>query len=80
MSISKPESSARHIKFVFFEKNLDFIREFSLNVFPVSSGLFNLKSEQENILIYFGSKSLISLSFPLLLVPINSLLIFFFNI
>ena len=31
-------------------------------------------------LIDFGIKSLISLSFPLLLVPINSLVIFFFDI
>ena len=38
------------------------------------------KTNVEKILIYFGSKSLISFNFPLLLVPISSLLIFLFNI
>ena len=42
MSISKPESSARQIRFVFFEKYWDLMREFSLKVFPVSLGLFKL--------------------------------------
>ena len=42
-SISRPESSAIQTKFVFFEKNLDFINEFSSNVFPFSLGLLSLK-------------------------------------
>jgi hypothetical protein len=46
-SISKPESSAKHIRPVFFEKCLDFIREFSLNVFPFSVGLFRLNLDVE---------------------------------
>ena len=38
------ESSARHIKFVFFEKYFDLIMEFSLNVSPSSLGLLSLNS------------------------------------
>ena len=76
-SISRPESSAIQTKFDFFEKYLDLINEFSLNVCPVSTGLLRSKSDVENILIDFGNKPLISLSFPLLLVPINIFDIFF---
>jgi len=80
MSISSPESSARHINFVFFEKCLDFISEFSVNVSPFSIGLLSLNSDVECVLIYFGNKSLISLYFPFLLVLINNFKIFFFII
>ena len=77
-SISRPESSAIQTKLDFFEKYLHLISEFSLNVFPFSAGLLRLKSAVEKILIDFGNKSLISLSFPLLFVPINIFDIFFF--
>ena len=79
-SISKPESSAKQIKFVFFEKYLAFNNEFSLKEFPFSAGLLSLKFNVECVFIDFGSKSLISLNLPLLLVPINKILIFFFDI
>ena len=79
MSISSPESSARQIFFVFFEKYLDFMIEFSVNVSPSSLGLLSLNSDVECVLIYFGNKSLISLYFPLLLVPISNFEIFFIN-
>ena len=77
-SISKPESSAIQISLVFFEKNFAFNNEFSLKDFPFSTGLLSLKSDVEWISIDLGSKSLISLNFPLLFVPINILVIFFF--
>ena len=77
---SRPESSAIHIIFVFFEKNLALIREFFKNDLPFSLGLFNLKSLVEEILVDLGNKPLISLSFPTLLVPTNISLIFLFNI
>ena len=79
-SISKPESSAIQTKLDFFEKYLDLINEFSLNVCPFSAGLLRLKSDVEKVLIDFGNKRLISLSFPLLFVPISIIEIFFFNI
>ena len=46
-SISRPESSAKQINPVFFEKYLDLINEFSLNVFPLSTGLLRLNSDVE---------------------------------
>jgi len=46
-SISRPESSARQINFVFLEKNFDLINEFSIKVFPYSLGLLILKSDTE---------------------------------
>ena len=64
--------------FDFLEKYFDLINEFSLNECPFSAGLLRLKSAVEKILIDFGSKRLISLSFPLLFVPINIFEIFFF--
>ena len=76
-SISRPESSAIQTKLDFFEKYLDLINEFSLKVFPFSTGLLRLKSDVEKILIDFGNKPLISLSFPRLFVPINIFDIFF---
>ena len=78
ISTSRPESSAKHIKLVFFEKYFDFINEFSSKVLPFSIGLLSLKSNVEYVLILFGSKSLISFNFPLLLVPIIIFFIFFF--
>ncbi|SVC39829.1 uncharacterized protein METZ01_LOCUS292683 [marine metagenome] len=45
--ISKPESSAKQIIFVFFEKNLALIKEFSLNDFPFSFGLLSFRSFSE---------------------------------
>ena len=78
ISISKPESSAKHIKFVFLEKYFDLIKEFSLNDLPFSLGLFNLNSAVDNVTIFLGNKSLISFNLPLLLVPITNFLIFFF--
>ena len=62
------------------EKNLALIREISLNVLPFSEGLFILKSCGEYISRLLGNKSLISLNFPLLLVPTNNFIILFFNI
>ena len=49
MSISSPESSARHSNFVFFEKCLDFMIEFSVTVRPFSLGLLRLTSEGEYV-------------------------------
>ena len=46
--------------------------EFSVNVSPSSLGLLSLNSDVEYVLMYFGIKSLISLYFPLLLVPISN--------
>ena len=80
MSISNPESSAKQIKLDFLEKYFDFIKEFCSKVLPISRGLFKLNFAVENILISLGNKFLISLNFPLLFVPIKSLLIFFFDI
>ena len=80
ISTSRPESSAKHIIFALFEKCLAFISEFSRNDFPFSAGLLISKSSGEYILRFFGTKSLISLSFPLLFVPINSFVIFLFSI
>ena len=40
-------TSAKHKRPVFFEKYLDFIKEFSLNVFPFSIGLLRLNSDVE---------------------------------
>ena len=79
-SISKPESSARQNRFVFFEKYFDFIREFCSKVLPFSLGLLRLNSEVENVFMYFGNKALISFNYPLLFVPINNFLIFLFCI
>ena len=39
LKISKPESSAKQVIFVFLEKYLALIKEFSLKVFPFSMGL-----------------------------------------
>ena len=63
-----------------FEKYLDLIREFSLNVFPFSIGLLRLNSDVERVSMFFGNKLLISLSLPLLFVPISILFIFCFGI
>ena len=60
ISISNPESSARQIRFVFFEKNFDLIIEFCAKVFPFSTGLLMLKSIMDCVLIPFGSNALIS--------------------
>jgi hypothetical protein len=65
MSISSPESSARQIFLVFFEKYLDFMIEFSVNVSPSSLGLLSLNSDVEYVLMYFGNKSLNFLIFSL---------------
>ena len=46
-SISKPESSAKQTKFVFFEKYLAFNNEFSLKEFPFSTGLLSLNLDVE---------------------------------
>ncbi len=53
MSISRPESSARQINFVFFEKYLDFMIEFSVNVSPSSLGLLSLNSDVEYVFNIF---------------------------
>ena len=45
ISISKPESSARHGRFVFFEKYFDLIIELASNDLPFSLGLLILKFE-----------------------------------
>jgi hypothetical protein len=77
ISISKPESSARQGKLVFFEKYFDFRIEFPSNVLQFSIGLLRLNLDVEKTLIYLGSNALISLYFPLLFVPINISVIFF---
>ena len=46
-SISKPESSAKHISPDFLEKYLDLIKEFFSNVSPFSVGLLRLNSDVE---------------------------------
>ena len=77
MSIFNPESSEIHIKFNSSEKNLALIIEFSLNVDPISLGLGKFSFLGDIFLIYEGNKSLISLNFPSLCVPITILSIFF---
>tara|TARA_B100001996_G_scaffold316671_1_gene259798 strand:- start:828 stop:1004 length:177 start_codon:yes stop_codon:yes gene_type:complete len=57
---------------VFLQKNLAFKKEFSEKDLPFSLGLLILKSKGDKVLILFGSKSLISLNFPLLFDPISS--------
>jgi len=49
-SISKPESSDKHIRFVFLEKYFALINALDLKVLPVSFGLLRLKSlvEKDN--------------------------------
>ena len=74
--ISNPESSDKQIKLVFFEKYEALINEFSLKVFPVSSGDKILNSLKECLTIFFGKSSHISLYFPMLFVPINISVIF----
>ena len=51
MSISRPESSAKQVVLVFFEKYLDLIKEFSLKEFPFSRGLLILYLDIEDILM-----------------------------
>ena len=75
--ISKPESSATHILPVFFEKYFALINELALKLFPFSLGLLRLKSLGTKILVLFGNKSFISLSFPRLFDPITISKIFF---
>ena len=75
--ISKPESSAKQVIFVFFEKYLALIIELSLKDVPFSFGLLSFRSFSEQIFKLFGSKSFISLNFPRLLVPTIKLIIFF---
>ena len=58
-------------------KNLEI---YSPKDFPFSTGLLILKSDVEKISRFLGNKSLISFDFPLLFVPINNFIIFFFNI
>ena len=50
------------------------------NIKIYSTNKFKLNLAVEYVLIFFGSKSRISLNFPLLLVPIIKVFIFLFNI
>ena len=69
--IQRPESSDITGKLVNLEKYFAFSFALSEKLLPVSFGLSIFNNLGEIFLIFFGSKKLISLNFPLLCVPTN---------